>query len=278
MSDTHHGLSRRSMILFLLAPVLMLAWVAFGNLKEDEAATALGYQGVAGARSDEEADALRRLLGEAYGVLRSPQFQRNLRSLSEAYPVVYARPSKQDATVDEIAALVDLEPWGARYAPVQVFLVGGDSPQDFERELASAGEGPGSGRFADMNLGRAILAQYGSGDVVERSCAINAAAHEYAHTISTLPVKFSNAFTDTTTGEVRIRNRRHPGSPVASYLIGAVAQCTWLQTQGRIGAGEIRACVEVFGTNRFNNLRCRAFRGGQPIAPDPRLPPASPAL
>lgn len=265
-------------VLLLLAPVLMLGWVAYRNTQEDAEAAKHAYQRIVGTRTDAESGDLDRLLSEAFEVLRSPAFHANLRRLDEAYPRIYARRGAQEMTPDEVAALVSLEAPGSRYAPVQVLLTGGDDPMDLEREEAEAGEGPGSGRFADMTLGRGVLDQWRSGDVVRQSCAINVAAHEYAHTISITPVKFLHAFTDTTDREPIIRDRRHPESPVGSYFIGAVAQCTWLEQRGRLGPGGLRACVEVFGVRGMNYDRCGAFPDGAPVEPRPGLPPANPPL
>jgi len=264
--------------ILMAAPVLMLGWVALQNAREDSAAAERPYQAIAGVHSPAEAEALGALLAEAFEVMRSPAFHRNLRALGEAYPRIYARRSHQEASPDEVARLVSLEAPGARYAPVQVLLVGGDDPMDVEREEANAGEGPGAGRFSDMTLGRGILDEWRSGDLVRQSCAINVAAHEYAHTISTTPVKFSHAFTDTNDRAPTIADRRHPETPVGSYFIGAVAQCTWLQARGRLGPEGLRGCVEVFGVRGMNFLRCGSFGDGAPVALGPGLPPANPPL
>lgn len=241
----------------------MLAWVAAANYQEDLEGSARPYRGIAGASSRAEADQMGQLLTDAHAVLRSEQFERNLRGLSAAYPVIYARKGVQDTTANEVADYVSLKKLGARYVVVDAFVVGG---QPIEGILASAGEGmPGIGRFADLTLLSIVPRLFQSQDPVERSCAINATAHEYAHTISTMPVRYEAAFTDTNSRQTRISDRAHPGSPIASYLIGAVAQCTWLQDQGRIGPQDLRACIEVFGVNGFNLQRCRSFADGQPV-------------
>lgn len=261
----------------LIAAAAMLGWVVWRNVAEDDADTA-PFQDVLDARSDSERETVARLFDQAWGVLRSPQFRQNLLSLNATYPVIYARPDDQDATVEDIARIVTLDRPGARYARVAVRLVGEDDTRDPGREHASAGEGQGYGRYADMDFGRALLGQFRSADVVERSCAINAAAHEYAHTITLTPIGYSIAFTDTTRGEQRIARRDHPGSPIASYVIGATAQCTWLQQQGRIGPGDLAACVDVFGVGIFNMDRCEKFARGQPVAARPGLPRAGDPL
>jgi hypothetical protein len=254
----------------------MVAWIAFGNLAEDRQQLARApFKAIHGARSTEEKAAFGALLAEAYGVLRSPRFRANLLTLKDRYPAIYARKSDQAADLGRVARIVALEQPGARFAPVHAVLVGGGDANDPMRELAMAGEGPGLGRYAGMEMGRAILDQYRSGDIVERSCAVNVAAHEYSHTITTTLMGFGNAFTDTRAGEPRIAERRDPSSPVASYLIGAVAQCTWLQMKGRIGPSALPACVETFGVRGFNWGRCGQFADGQPVAPRPDLAPPS---
>ncbi|MFN3514757.1 MAG: hypothetical protein ACK41C_17060 [Phenylobacterium sp.] len=259
------------------ASLAMVAWIAYGNLAEDEAAAGTAFRSVGGTDSGVEQAALESLLSETHAVLRSEAFERNLAALDRRHPVVYANPQRQSLAPSEVAEIVALKKPGARYGRVEVQLVGGrQDPGGWVH--ASAGEMGESGRYAGMAIGRGFLELYRSSDVVERSCAINVAAHEYAHTISTTPIWFTHAFTDTTARQAKIPNRRHPGTPVASYLIGSVAQCTWLQAQGRIAASDVPACVEVFGTAAANDARCRQFRNGQPVALRPDLAPAASPL
>ncbi|WP_374471921.1 hypothetical protein [Phenylobacterium sp.] len=231
-----------------------------------------------GAASRAEQAQAAALLRDAYAVLRSDDFQRNLLTLERRYPEVYANRRTGEVPLARVAAWTANETWGSRYAPLDVELVGGADARDPRREHASAGGYIETGVYAGMSLGRAHLDQYASDDQVERSCAVNVAAHELAHTISVTPFFFTNAFTDTTTGESRIPDRALAATPVASYLIGAVAQCTWLARQGRVAPDEVGACVEVFGTRSMNWLRCGAFAAGGPVAPRAGLPPAMPPL
>jgi hypothetical protein len=249
----------------------MLGWIAWGNLREDtqpdRAFSTLG------SASEAERVAASRLLQAGYSVLRSPAFRTHLEALQGSYPVIYARPSEQEIDPRGVAAVIALERLGSRFAPAQVTIV-----DDNGEALGMAGEGGTSGRYSDVLITRGVLGIFGSSDVVARSCAINVAAHEYAHTISLTPVGYRVAFSDTNEVRRAIADRRHPGTPVASYLIGAVAQCTWLETQGRIGPDDVRACVEVFGTAGFNWRRCGQFTGGEPVALRPGLAPAVPPL
>ena len=259
---------------WVAVPVLMLLWVGLRNGDEDRAALEARYRTIAGETSPAEEAAASALLREAYGILRSPEFEQNLRSLEARYPQVYASRQDPAADVPRVAGLVSLKAPGSRYAPLDMIIVGSAAREDPEREHASAG---GQARYSDMSIGRGILAMYGSANPAERSCAINVAAHEYAHTISTTPFLFVNAFTDTRGGQTRVPNRRNRESPIGSYLIGAVAQCTWLQENGHLGGG-LDACVELFGARAFNWDRCKAFAPTETVRPKPGLPPASPPL
>lgn len=264
---------RASGVWAVLAAIGMLGWTAWENRAEDTAPGRDPYDRVVGAQDDAESQALAGLLKEAFAVLRSPEFRTNLLALEARYPGVYARDSEQAATIPRIASIVSLEPAGSRFAPAQVALVQGDSGG-----LGAAGEGVASGRYSDILIERVVLAAWGRPDTVARSCAVNVAAHEYAHTIVLTPMGFGNAFTDTRSDEIAIPNRQSSGTPVASYLIGSVAQCTWLARQGRIGREDVPACVNVFGTAAFNWSRCGQFAAGEPVAVRPGLAPAAPAL
>jgi len=256
-----------------LAAIGMLVWIAFGNRAEDAAASTSRPGSVIGAASLAEAEATARLLTEAKGILRSPKFRQNLLALDRRYPAIYARPSVQAADVAQVARIVSLEQPFAHFAPAEAAVV-----DDLGSALGSAGEGAVTGRYSDIVIGRSVLRDYGSTDAVTRSCAINVAAHEYAHTISLTPMGYRPAFTDTRSRESRIPGRRDRSTPVASYLIGATAQCTWLQQLGRIGRVDVPACVEVFGSAAFNWDRCEQFAGGEPVALRPGLAPAADPL
>lgn len=249
----------------------MLAWVAWENRAEgtqpDRAFSTLD------SGSEAERKAAGRLLQEGYAILRSSAFRTNLEALQARYHAIYARPTAQEVDPKGIAAIIALEPLGSRFAPAQAMIVddGGDA-------LGAAGEGGTTGRYSDVLITRSVLKAFGSTDPVTRSCAVNVAAHEYAHTISLTPMGYRVAFADTNEVERQIPDRRNPGTPIASYLIGAVAQCTWLEKQGRIAQGDMGACVEVFGTAGFNWDRCSQFAGDEPVAPRPGLAPAVPPL
>lgn len=249
----------------------MLGWVAWQNRAEDTRPDRAFSTLDSGSGAEREAAG--RLLQEGYAVLRSSAFRENLEALQDRYPIIYARRSAQALDPRAVAGIIALEPPGSRFAPAQAMIV-----DDNGAALGAAGEGGTTGRYSDLLITRGVLRAFQSGDPVTRSCAINVAAHEYAHTISLTPMGYRVAFTDTGESEARIPDRRHLGTPVASYLIGSVAQCTWLERQGRIDRADLPACVETFGVAAFNWKRCGQFAGGEPLAPRPGLAPAVPAL
>lgn len=252
----------------------MLAWVAWSNRSEDQVHLDQPFRELHGTQSDGERRALTNLLEESYALLRSPELQAALASLASRYPAIYARNQQPGATPAEVADLVALKTPGARYVQVDVQLI--DGARGF---LGMAGEHEaGVGRYADIVLVRPVLGAWVARDPVMRSCAVNVAAHEYAHTLSTSRIVYNAAFTDTRPGEGRIAGRTDRTTPVASYLLGTLAQCLWLQGQGRVPRDGLAACVEVFGVNSGNPARCGAFAEGQPVAPRPGLPPLNPPL
>lgn len=255
---------------------LVAAGLFVGTLWREESRQNDGSQlrVVAGADAAEAADLL--AAGRtAYDVLASPEFAAVLRAAA-GDGAIYAARDRQSVSADQV--LEDLSGAG-RYLPADITLLAGQRDDPASWHHASAG---GIGYFrqrAEVVLGREVLSQWRAADAVERSCAVNTLAHEVAHTVSTSPLVFTNAFTDTRLGEREIPGRRDRSTPVASYLIGASAQCAWLQQQGRVArsAEAARACVHVFGTRGFND-RCRAFAQGETVRERPGLPPTMPPL
>lgn len=227
------------------------------------------YAGATASR-DEEA-ALQALLGESYAVLQSDLFRSNLKSLEELFPAIFLRVDRAAdggylprlASVDELLGMVQARP-PFRHVRTPVALVG-----DSRFVFAMAGI-VGDDVHASFSLGRGNFAQWRSADPVRRSCAINTAAHELSHLVSSdaaafrfdvQPIRDDNAATWSN------------GKPVASYLVGTAAQCTWLQQNHHAPAVDFKACVQVFGTRAFNVQRCTQFGENREIKYRPGLAP-----
>ncbi|MDO8408607.1 MAG: hypothetical protein Q7S93_00870 [Phenylobacterium sp.] len=203
----------------------------------------------------------------AYAILRTPEFAAALKEVAGDQPIYVSRGRGERSAEVVLDGLTGR----GRYLPVRLIMM--DPTRAESRSHYAAGGGLGYvSQDGEIHLPPEVLADWSADDPVRRSCAINTLAHEIAHTISISPFVFTPAFTDTRLGERAIPRRGEGDSPVASYLIGSAAQCAWLRQQGRIVAGEVRACVEVFGTRGFND-RCTAFGPGEPIRERPDLPP-----
>lgn len=208
------------------------------------------------------------LIAEAQRTMRSRRFRDNMLSLSDAYPRIHFRTHPNGAMLvlgspSELMTVLDAADPAYRYIRTPFSLTGQSneySPVNAGREgsdVDADGVARGSGTIA-----RGHLWNWNHSNPVIRSCAINTVAHEISHTVVIDPATYRYAFSDFD------RFSTSAPTPSASYLIGSVAQCTWLQEQGRIGAGELRTCLAVFGVRHFNSLRCQQFYPGDAVSPD----------
>jgi len=215
------------------------------------------------------------LISEAIRTLRSDRFRANLGSLAEVYPQVHFRTDPDGSrlvlgTVADLQAMLDASAAPYRYISTPLSLTGQSfeySPVQIGREgtdVDADGVARGSGTIA-----RGHLWNWNHSNPVIRSCAINTVAHEISHTLVIDTATYRHAFTDFD------RFSTSPATPSASYLVGSVAQCTWLQEQGRIPADGLQTCLRVFGVRHFNGARCQQFYPGDVVSEDRRgLSPA----
>lgn len=233
---------------------------------------------ISGAESEAERRLVSELISETQGIVRSPAFRRNLAALEKRHPTIFVRRGQPDQPLPQVVEGVTGGWQTAHYPPVRIVLLGSADPNSEDYQRAGTGKPPLGVGSVPIRLGRGIVADYRSADVVTQSCAVNTLAHELIHAISSTPVIFTPAFQDTRRGEAAIVGRSDPHSAVASYLIGSVAQCTWLESKGRIPRWAVPDCVEVFGHRSFNWKRCPAFPAMRPVRLDVDLPPPNEAL
>jgi hypothetical protein len=89
--------------------------------------------------------------------------------------------------------------------------------------------------------------------VEANACAVNTLAHEWSHAITVTDVHNGHhmVFEDD--------DHDHQRGAVASYVVGAFAQCLYLAgASGDSDQFEVRRCVEAVGTNGFNPATCEA--------------------
>ncbi|HEY8614906.1 hypothetical protein [Phenylobacterium sp.] len=240
-----------------------------------------------GATAAEKAQ-LQALLSETVAVLNSAEFHANLKSLKTTYPDVFLNAghwnnptpaNTVNVSVDELSDVVAGKAPKYRYVRAPVALASSETNGDFTP--IAGWTGSVTAQDTSLTLGREQFRRWRSADPVERSCAVNTVAHEISHLVADhakSPTQFwqavidSKAKTLTTTapGGAAI----NPPNAVASYLIGTVAQCTWLQRQGYTPTVDLKACVQAFGHRGFNKLRCASFAGAQAVAIRPGLPTA----
>jgi len=201
-------------------------------------------------------------IAETLALLKSKEFKNNLSSLS----VDYTRVSfgSRSASVAELSKVVGLE-YPYRFYPTPVALVG--NQWNSTVLTGHNGERINGILVTSMAVGRQHFARFRSANAVERSCAINTMAHEISHTITDSPTLATGVIEDTGTSATI-----GAATPIASYLMGSVAQCTYLQKVGRIKEEELRSCIAVFGDSEFNNGRCNQFNADEPLQWPKRAP------
>ena len=239
---------------------------------------------VPGRVAPEDQAGLQRWIDEAIALLQSPAFEVNYARASALYPRVYV--SKTEDIISSTRLLERLktnDPVRSTYwwPKTYVVLKGDPAIRSSDRfgfgfeanRKAAAGPYPASALPAskgEIEMGRLHFARYMRGDAVEKSCALNTMTHEISHTLSDRADQFWMHILDTED------NASPPfGVFEASYFIGTIAQCTYLQSIGRVSDTEFQSCLLTFsnpGTaSRFRSRACDDFPGDKPISPSGRL-------
>lgn len=172
------------------------------------------------------------LMAETIRILRSPTFDRNMRAVEEEFGQI-----AQSAFGGRLPA-----------GTVADLMAGRDPRYRFSTVLVEWGELEHSTTFGRglISLNANVRANWQATDPRTRSLAINSMAHEFSHTLSSKPDRLVMIFTDSGYKWAWLRGR----PPVASYTIGSVAQCSWLEEQGAMPEG-LTACLRRYGVRRF---------------------------
>jgi len=230
--------------------------------------------------ASEDQAALQQWIDEAAAIFQSPEFDANYARASVIYPDVYVSKTQDIISSEKLLnRLKTNDPrrpalwWPKTY----VVLRGETAVRSKNRSgfgfkanrKAAAGPYPlGSSdtTTGQIELGRLHFARYTRGDTVEKSCAINTMVHEMSHTLSDQADKFWMHILDS-------QDKVTPpfGVHEAGYFIGTIAQCTYLQTKGRVTQSGFQSCLQTFSNpaigSRFNGLACDDFPDGTPILP-----------
>jgi hypothetical protein len=130
------------------------------------------------------------------------------------------------------------------------------------RETASTGTyasrhgcADGKAAAADITLRTVTFERANSKKLEEHACAVNSLAHEWAHALTVTDAQDDS-------GHRRLFDdgkHDHQSDPLASYTVGAVAQCVYLaRAHGDVEHFNVRACIEAVGTNSFSAEPCAA--------------------
>lgn len=226
-------------------------------------------------------EALTAWIDEALALFKSPDFETNYRRASLSFPQVFV--SKTEDIIPSALLLKRLKTedphmTGLWWPKTTVVLDGEPASHAQDRfgfgfkgsRKAVAGPHGDRAKTGQIEIGRLHLARYTEGDAVEKSCALNTLVHEISHTLSDTPGAYHMHILDSQRGVTPPR-----GIFEASYFIGVVAQCTYLETIGRTVPSEFESCILTFSdpalSSRFRSSACDDFPAGKPISPQGRL-------
>ncbi|MEO1044609.1 MAG: hypothetical protein AAFX04_04135 [Pseudomonadota bacterium] len=203
----------------------------------------------------ETAPALQKLADETLRVLTSDQFLDNAMAMSGQYPELFINGQLGYRSAAWTASNFQDPVGDYRFNATPLMLGKKHAFTGYDR------------KGWRMEVPPATLAQWASEDVVERSCAINTIAHETSHTL----VDEDGAIVMIDEGADAFYSRRK--GTTGSYVMGGLAQCTWLQLQGRVTEDEVPACVATFyhapvwpwDRGSFASNRCDDFPDDTPI-------------
>jgi hypothetical protein len=192
-------------------------------------------------KDTEEKEEAQGLIDEMFLVIQSPEFSENLKQLDGGLSELWLSPFGETASVAEVArAYLGQD---RKSGPVPSTLVWGESEQTGPME--------GHPDKAVIELSRGKLAQWRSASTVHKSCAINTLAHEFSHTVSSSVTDYAFLFVDRGRPWATFMDR-----PLASYTLGAVAQCTYLKRHGSELGLDLKQCIQRWGTNNFYSADC----------------------
>ena len=249
---------------------------------EQPAVTTSGFNPhiVTGENSVAENEILQDWIDTSLSTLKSPTFETNLNRVAERYPQIWVSRARDVMPTSDLHNVLHTK---NNYSPAlwwpetSVLLIGEAATRLPNRTghgfsgSRAASTGAMTETTGGIELGRVHFARYAQGDIVERSCAINTMAHEISHTLSNREDEFWMHILDS-------GKDSNPPAGVfeTSYLIGTIAQCTFLQDAGRIEADDFFNCLLTFSDpitqSRFRSRACNDFPDDKPITPMGRLP------
>lgn len=251
----------------------------------EPASLASRYRVAIVAAGEEEAE-LREICNQSLRLLQSNEFRTNLLSLKTAENKVVGAASAsgpQFVTFDQLADVAalksnDLHKYRSHFVLHGTYFDTGNvytgtcklgsatrdcRAYEFEDNrdnefVATRVVTLGADSILESVVGRKIHERWRAKSLDRKSCAINTFSHEIMHAFSKIDVTgyHENYFVDTLE---LTKATQYGGYAIATYLVGSVAQCTWLQQNGRVAleATAFAQCVQRYGLNKFNSDECK---------------------
>lgn len=270
-------------ILTLAAGLALSGCLADAEIADTEKTIEPGFSPkiLVGENRPENRAALQSWIDESVALFTSTAFEANLAKVAQSYPKVYISGDRDVIPTDKLIDLLHLRDitapnlwWPETYVILTDDPAGRFIPpaSEFGFHLArNAGAGPNSRepfpqKTGEIELGHLHFARYTRGDQMERACAMNTMVHEISHSLSDKPDRFWMHILDTGDDD-----NAPDGTFEASYLLGTVAQCTWLEGEGRIEPESFMSCVLSFSDpdkdSRFLSSACDDYPDGTEVTP-----------
>ena len=254
------------------------------NISTEKIIKGIDPQIVIGDINPADKDDLSAWIEDAVALFRSPGFEANMTQAALLFPEVYLSKSEDVIPTQTLLKRLKTEDPSVPglWWPKTYVVLDGELATRAENRFGFTGSrkavaGPHPNEPApqttgQIKIGRLHLARFSQGDAVEKSCALNTLVHEISHTLSETPDIYWMHILDSQRGAVPPR-----GMFEASYFIGVIAQCTYLESLGRISPSEFNSCILTFSdpslSSRFRSSACDDFPGDKPVTPSGRLHP-----
>lgn len=192
----------------------------------------------------------RELYFEAERILSSEAFIKNLSDTEKVYGQSQFSVEHGAGSATKVFASID----GPVYKklPICVRVVGSGSGDDASERFHAGASISRTGARVQLSMGSEIVREFLSVSSVTRSCAVHTMAHEISHSIIYRKSGYM-VFADTYSGGVVADSK---DVPISTYMIGSVAQCTYLQNINAMKDDSVVNCVKRFGVRRFNVSEC----------------------
>ena len=233
-----------------------------------------------GTVAADEREPLETLFETARTVLESDTFHANMIASEGVTDCCWLSKADGKSSTENLAKTLRLTSDSGRYfgwAPMTINLVGSASGRgatlsgDAAANIRMAGprnvDGVSVLTETELDLGRLHLLRSIDDNQVQQSCAINTMAHEIAHSLSNQPRLFIWHIKDKEKRFLR-PNPKPKGMRYASYRVGTIAQCSWLQDQGRIEPDDLAQCIDAFEAMKFKSGSCKKYDNDTDMFPE----------